>query len=200
MYFVIHCSTREPVMSVTAISEKLSVSAQPSVRGIRLFRDRGFGTLINNRPDDEEPSQQSSEAERQEAKQCGLAYAFIPVTSETITEADVRAFQRAVAASEGPVVAHCKTGTRSLNLYLIGEALDGRMSAEEVVEFGRPPQPGLRAAPRSVPRSRASSTNAPGASNTSSPIPRPANAPSSIPCSISTRRRARRHPRVRTRS
>tara|TARA_R110002020_G_scaffold48839_6_gene139492 strand:- start:1271 stop:2569 length:1299 start_codon:yes stop_codon:yes gene_type:complete len=124
-------------MSVTAISEKLSVSAQPSVRGIRLFRDRGFGTLINNRPDDEEPSQPSSEVERQEAKQCGLAYAFIPVTSETITEADVRAFQRAVAASEGPAVAHCKTGTRSLNLYLIGEALDGRMSAEEVVEFGR---------------------------------------------------------------
>lgn len=124
-------------MSVTAISEKLSVSAQPSVRGIRLFRDRGFGTLINNRPDNEEPSQPSSEAERQEAKQCGLAYAFIPVTSETITEADVRAFQRAVAASEGPAVAHCKTGTRSINLYLIGEALDGRMSAEEVVEFGR---------------------------------------------------------------
>jgi uncharacterized protein (TIGR01244 family) len=124
-------------MSFTAITEKLSVSEQPNVKGIKLFRDQGFMTLLNNRPENEDPSQPSSEAERQEAERCGLTYAFVPVTSETITEADVRAFQRVLEGSQGPVVAHCKTGTRSLNLYLIGEALNGRMSAEEVVEFGR---------------------------------------------------------------
>ncbi|MFN7104578.1 MAG: bifunctional sulfur transferase/dioxygenase Blh [Pseudorhizobium sp.] len=124
-------------MSFTAISQKLSVSEQPNVRGIRLFHDHGFRTLINNRPDNEEASQPSNEAERLEAERCDLAYAFIPVTNDTITEADVRAFQRVLERAQAPVVAHCKTGTRSLNLYLIGEALDGRMSAEEVVEFGR---------------------------------------------------------------
>src|SRR5690606_20040952 len=129
-------STSEPVMSFTAISQKLSVSEQPNIRGIRLFHDHGFRTLINNRPDNEEASQPSSAAERQEAERCDLAYAFIPVTNDTITEADVRAFQRVLEQAQAPVVAHCKTGMRSLNLYLIGEALDGRMSAEEVVEFG----------------------------------------------------------------
>ncbi|TCU20524.1 bifunctional sulfur transferase/dioxygenase Blh [Rhizobium sullae] len=124
-------------MPITAISEKLSVSPQPSVEDVRSLRDQGFTTLINNRPDKEDPSQPGTQAESQEAKQCDLSYAFIPVTADTITEADVRAFQRAVDESEGPVLAHYQTGKRSLNLYLIGEVIDGRMSADEFVEFGR---------------------------------------------------------------
>lgn len=105
-------------MPVTSVSEKLSVSSQPSVEDIRSLRANGFKTLINNRPDGEEPGQPGTEAEAQEAKHCNLSYAFIPVTGATITEADVRAFQRAIDESEGPVFAHCKTGTRSLNLYV----------------------------------------------------------------------------------
>ncbi|MGO8311252.1 bifunctional sulfur transferase/dioxygenase Blh [Rhizobium ruizarguesonis] len=124
-------------MPITTISEKLTVSPQPSIEDIQSLRDKGFKTLINNRPDNEDPSQPNTQVERQEAKHCHLSYAFVPVTAGTITEADIRAFQRAVDESEGPAFAHCKTGTRSLSLYLIGEVLDGRMSADEVVEFGR---------------------------------------------------------------
>ncbi|MBW8788881.1 bifunctional sulfur transferase/dioxygenase Blh [Rhizobium sp.] len=124
-------------MPVTAISEKLSVSPQPSVEDIRSLRGQGFKTLINNRPDNEDTSQPNTRVERQEAKHCDLSYAFIPVTADTITEADVRAFQRAVDESDGPVLAHCQTGKRALNLYLIGEVLDGSMSVDKVVEFGR---------------------------------------------------------------
>ena len=124
-------------MPVSNVSEKLFLSSQPSVGDMRSLRENGFTTLINNRPDGEEPGQPGTEVEAQEAKHCNLSYTFIPVTGATITEADVRAFQRAVAGSEGPVFAHCKTGTRSLTLYLIGEVLDGRMQASEVIDFGR---------------------------------------------------------------
>ncbi|UWM84088.1 bifunctional sulfur transferase/dioxygenase Blh [Rhizobium sp. SRDI969] len=124
-------------MSITTISENFCVSPQPSVEDIRSLRGQGFKTLINNRPDNEDTSQPNTRVERQEAKHCDLSYAFIPVTADTITEADVRAFQRAVDESDGPVLAHCQTGRRALNLYLIGEVLDGSMSVEEVVEFGR---------------------------------------------------------------
>lgn len=125
-------------MPITAISEKLSVSPQPNIEeDIQSLRDKGFKTLINNRPNNEDASQPGTQAERQKAKHFELSFAFIPVTAGTITEADVRAFQRAVDASDGPVLAHCQTGTRSLNLYLIGEVLDGRMSAGDVVAFGR---------------------------------------------------------------
>nr|CAD6601053.1 TIGR01244 family phosphatase [Rhizobium sp. Khangiran2] len=124
-------------VKITTISEKLSVSSQPSLDDIQSLREQGFKTLINNRPDDEDPDQPGTQAEAQEAKHCGLSYAFIPVTGGTVTDADVRAFQHAVDQAGGPVLAHCKSGTRSLNLYLIGEVLDGRMSADEVVGFGR---------------------------------------------------------------
>ncbi|WP_244564814.1 beta-lactamase hydrolase domain-containing protein, partial [Rhizobium sullae] len=56
-------------MPITAISEKLSVSPQPSVEDVRSLRDQGFTTLINNRPDNEDPSQPGTQAESQEAKQ-----------------------------------------------------------------------------------------------------------------------------------
>ncbi|MFS8048727.1 bifunctional sulfur transferase/dioxygenase Blh [Rhizobium sp. BR 314] len=124
-------------MSAIKISEKLSVSHQPSVEDIQALAGEGFTTLINNRPDREENTQSGTQVESKEANRLGLSYAFIPVTPDTITEADVRAFQKTVLDSKGPVFAHCKTGTRSLSLYLIGEVLDGRMSADEAVEFGR---------------------------------------------------------------
>ncbi|MBB6488451.1 bifunctional sulfur transferase/dioxygenase Blh [Rhizobium lusitanum] len=124
-------------MSAIKISEKLSVSHQPSVEDIQVLAGEGFKTLINNRPDREENTQSGTQVESKEANRLGLSYVFIPVTPDTITEADVRAFQKVVLDSKGPVFAHCKTGTRSLSLYLIGEVLDGRMSADEAVEFGR---------------------------------------------------------------
>ena len=124
-------------MLINAISGKLSISPQPTMQGIKSLRGRGFRTLINNRPNDDDPTRLSANTERREAMDQGLSYAFIPVTVDTMTEADVRAFQRAVAESDGPVLAHCKDGTHSLNLYLIGEVLDGRMSDGEVAVFGR---------------------------------------------------------------
>lgn len=124
-------------MAITTISEKLSVSSQLNREELSSLHSSNFKTLINNRPDGEDADQPGNQAERDAAHQCGLSYAFIPVTMNSITEADVRAFQTAVGKSEGSVLAHCKTGTRSLSLYLIGEVLDGRMSIDEVVPFGR---------------------------------------------------------------
>ena len=124
-------------MALTAISLKLSVSPQPSIEDIGSLRDRGFTALVNNRPNGDEPGQPGSDAERDEARRHGMSYAYIPVTLDKITEADVRAFQWALDEAPGPVFAHCKSGTRSLNLYLIGEVLDGRLSADQVIEFGR---------------------------------------------------------------
>ncbi|NTF32173.1 bifunctional sulfur transferase/dioxygenase Blh [Rhizobium skierniewicense] len=124
-------------MQAVELSPKLSVAPQPSIEDIRVLRDLGFTTLVNNRPDKEDDVQPGTRAERDEAERSNLSYSFIPISVTTITEADVRAFQQAVDQSEGRVFAHCKTGTRSLSLYLIGEALDARMSVDGVVEFGR---------------------------------------------------------------
>jgi len=124
-------------MPITTISEKLSVSSQLNRNELSLLHRSGFKTLINNRLDGEDTDQPGNQVECDSANQCHLSYALIPVTLNSITEADVRAFQAAIRKSEGPVLAHCKTGMRSLSLHLIGEVLDERMSVEEVISFGR---------------------------------------------------------------
>ena len=123
-------------MSLVRISEKLAVAEQPSPGAFRQFKEDGFTAVINNHPDGEQPHPPGSAAEKCAAEDAGLGYSFIPVTSPQITESDVRAFQKAVADEPGPVLAHCRSGTRSLTLYAIGEVLDGRMSPEDIRPFG----------------------------------------------------------------
>ena len=123
-------------MKIVEISERLAVAGQPSLVDFKSLAARGFKAIVNDRPDGEEPGQPDSAAERQAATEAGLAYSFVPVTGTTITRADVEAFQAALAAAPGPVLAHCKGGTRSLTLHVLGEVLGGRMRAEEVQGFG----------------------------------------------------------------
>ncbi|MEP6563514.1 MAG: bifunctional sulfur transferase/dioxygenase Blh [Mesorhizobium sp.] len=124
-------------MRMIRVNDRLSVGPQPSTSEILSLPDQGFAVLINARPDREEPIQPGNEAEREAADRAGISYGFIPVTMPTITEADVRAFQAAMADARGAVFAHCKTGTRALILYVLGEALNGRMSSLEIADLGQ---------------------------------------------------------------
>lgn len=121
----------------TRITDTLSVAPQPATAGFAALRAAGFAAIVNNRPDDEEAGQPNNAAERAAAEDAGLGYSFIPVTGGTITDADIRAFGAAVAAAGGPVLAHCRSGMRSLTLHALGEVLDGRLPADDIVPFGR---------------------------------------------------------------
>jgi uncharacterized protein (TIGR01244 family) len=124
-------------MSLTRITNQLWVTAQPNVDEFDHIAAQGFETLVNVRPDGEDTDQPGNNKEKNAARRAGMEYTFIPVTGPSITEGDVRAFQKAVSESEGNVLAHCKSGTRALLLHVIGEVLDGRMKPSEVVAFGR---------------------------------------------------------------
>ncbi|MEN5082668.1 bifunctional sulfur transferase/dioxygenase Blh [Bosea sp. TWI1241] len=124
-------------MTSVKISDRLTVASQPTLDAIPALADNGFAAVLNNRPGGEERDQPDSAGEKAAVERAGLVYGFVPVTGATITEADVRAFQRFVAAAPGPVYAHCRSGTRSTTLHVIGEVLDGRMKADEVEAFGR---------------------------------------------------------------
>ncbi|TCU08629.1 uncharacterized protein (TIGR01244 family) [Rhizobium sullae] len=124
-------------MSVTRITEQLWVGAQPDMDAIGQFGSQGFKTLINVRPDLEDADQPGNVRERDAARRAGMKYTFIPVTGPSITEADVRAFQKAFVDAGGKVMAHCKSGTRALLLHVVGEVLDGRIGQSDVAAYGR---------------------------------------------------------------
>lgn len=118
------------------VTEKLWISPQPTAADFEEAKAKGITRIINNRPDGEDQDQPTAKESAAKAAELGLSYAHIPVVPGKVTTEKVRAFQKALAEADGPVLAHCKTGTRSLKLWSIGEVLDGRMTVAEVDELG----------------------------------------------------------------
>lgn len=106
-------------MNIVEVTEKLFVSAQPQLNDFANLKAQGFTTVINNRPDGEEPAQPSSAAEEDAGWAAGLAYLHIPVTSTNMTSEAVRHFKDAIDHAPGPVLAHCRNGARSFYLWVL---------------------------------------------------------------------------------
>ena len=123
-------------MRTFQVSPKLTVAAQPDLAEFPEVARDGFVLLINNRPDGEDATQPGTDAEADAARAAGLAYRHLPIGGAPLTEEVIRSFHRAVEEADGPVLAHCRSATRSLNVWAIGEVLEGRMSAEEVGALG----------------------------------------------------------------
>ena len=124
-------------MKITPIDARLSVSDQPDDADIAALPVKGFALLINNRPDGEEPGQPGNAAEAAAAEAAGLDYLHLPVTGPTITRQDIARFRETVEAAPGPVLAHCRGGTRSLTLSALSEVLAGRLRRDDLVAYGR---------------------------------------------------------------
>jgi uncharacterized protein (TIGR01244 family) len=99
------------------INDELSVAGQITQDEIGALAKQGFGTIINNRPDNEEPGQLAMSAAKGEAERLGMQYLYQPVTTSSITKADVVAFHNAVQRAKKPILAHCRSGTRCYLLW-----------------------------------------------------------------------------------
>ena len=113
------------------LTDRLSVA--PFVRPAELKGLAGqFKTIVNNRPDGEEPGQATSSEIEAAARELGLHYVHIPVVASQISEGDVRAFADALEQEPGPTLAFCRTGTRSTMLWALSQA--GKMSTNEILQ------------------------------------------------------------------
>lgn len=123
-------------MQFVRINSKLSISGQPALGDFSCLAMDGFTSVINNRPDGEASDQPGSAAEEQAANAAGLVYVHIPVKGCGVNREAVLRFQEALASAPGPVLAHCKSGKRAIALYVLAEALSGRMAVEAIRPFG----------------------------------------------------------------
>lgn len=120
-------------MQLRPLSKDLSVSTQIAVADMAPLVAQGFRSVINNRPDGEEPGQPSNATLAAAAGQAGLEYRHIPVVPGQLQESQVTAFAAALADMPGPVLAFCRTGTRSSTLW----ALQAKGSADAILETAR---------------------------------------------------------------
>lgn len=119
------------------VTDKLWISGQPTDADLAAAGQAGIRRIINNRPENEDPTQPGMAEAAALAGQLGMDFVNIPVASGRYTLEAVHAFQKAVAEAQGPVLAHCKGGTRSATLWAIGEVLDNRMSVEDLDAAGQ---------------------------------------------------------------
>jgi uncharacterized protein (TIGR01244 family) len=107
----------------TKINDQLSVAAQISLADLADFAKAGYTTVINNRPDNEEPGQLDHATAEAEAKKQGLAYVYQPIVSSAISRKDVHDFQNLLLREGKPILAHCRSGTRCYLMYALTRVL-----------------------------------------------------------------------------
>lgn len=118
-------------MELKRINDRISVSGQISPDDLAAAKQAGFTTIINNRPDGEAPDQPDHAEMQAAAEAAGLDYHFIPMGREGVNPEMVAETRAALEASAGPVLAFCRTGTRSTTLWALSQA--GKMDAEEII-------------------------------------------------------------------
>lgn len=106
-------------MLIHPLVDQLSVAAQIDVADIATLAAQGFRSVINNRPDGEAEGQPASALLEAVARHAGLVYRHIPVVSGHLSDAQVQAFTDALDALPRPVLAFCRTGTRSTMLWAL---------------------------------------------------------------------------------
>ena len=107
-------------MNIVKLTVSVGVSAQIVPEDIPAIAAAGYRVLINNRPDGEESSQPSSAALAAAAQAAGMEYHHMPVTALTFPGPDIDAMSDLLDDPARPVLAFCRTGTRSANLWVAG--------------------------------------------------------------------------------
>lgn len=98
---------------------------------------RGITLIVNNRPDGEGDDQVPGAAIEAAASAAGLGYVAIPVSHAGFSEEQVEAMADALAQSAGPVLAYCRSGTRSTLLWSLAQAKSGRAPDEIAADAAR---------------------------------------------------------------
>jgi sulfide:quinone oxidoreductase len=106
-------------MQTRNLAEKFSVSSQLTLSDLTAAADQGIRSIINNRPDGESSDQPTSAEIEAAAAALGLGYRHIPVVAGQIHDEDIANFSVALAELEAPVLAFCRTGTRSASLWAL---------------------------------------------------------------------------------
>jgi len=108
------------------LSDRVLASPQISLAEVEQAAEQGIGLIINNRPEGESDDQTPGAAIESAARAAGMDYLAIPVTHAGFSQAQVVAMAAALAGTERPILAYCRSGTRSTLLWALAEASRGK--------------------------------------------------------------------------
>lgn len=107
------------------ITDGVYASPQIGLPEVAEAKAMGIALIINNRPEDEADDQTPGDEIEAAARAAGIAYVAIPVTHSGFSEWQVTAMAKALEEAAGPVLAYCRSGTRSTLLWSLAMASKG---------------------------------------------------------------------------
>src|SRR5258707_7785340 len=106
-------------MNFKILTPEISVTKQLTAQDVADAAAQGYRAILSNRPDGEEPGQLRAADIEELASRHGMAFEHVPVVSGAITDADVAKMRVALGGLASPVLAFCRTGTRSATLWAL---------------------------------------------------------------------------------
>ncbi len=101
-----------------ALSANVSAAPQLEPAAMALLAQAGFKSVINNRPDHEGGADQPTSATIEAAAMAaGLSYVHLPVAPGYQSPEEIARFRELLKSLPKPILAFCRTGTRSGKLF-----------------------------------------------------------------------------------
>ena len=113
--------------------------AAPQIRpaDLAVAAAEGCVLVINNRPDGEEPGQPTGAQIEAAARAAGLAYVAVPVRGMPPSPEQAAVVGAAMAEADGPVLAYCRSGTRSVACWAMAVTAAGDLEPDEARALAR---------------------------------------------------------------
>ena len=107
------------------LSDTVYASPQIGIAEVAKAQELGIKLIVNNRPEGESEDQIPGAEIATAAHAAGMDYIEIPITHAGFSQDQVKAMADALAQTSGPVLAYCRSGTRSTLLWSLAEASRG---------------------------------------------------------------------------
>ena len=130
LYHLVHgrkCSkffSRGQIMAeIVYLTPNFAVTGALTEEDIIEARKLGFRAILSNRPDAEDEGQMTARQEAVLAWRAGMQFRHVPSSKhDVLTDAVVESTADALVGLRGPVLAHCKSGTRSAIIWAAANA------------------------------------------------------------------------------
>ena len=119
-------------MEIKPVTTGFSVAEQLTEDDLVTLKEAGYRTVICNRPDGEAEGQPTAHRLAARAQELGLAWYWIPVAPGNFTEEAQISFSEVLSEAAEPVLAFCRTGTRSITLWALSQA--EQVTAQQLID------------------------------------------------------------------
>ncbi|MGP2361161.1 bifunctional protein tyrosine phosphatase family protein/NAD(P)/FAD-dependent oxidoreductase [Acinetobacter junii] len=104
-------------MQLKQVNQEFYVADQISQPDVAELANKGIKTIICNRPDGEGADQPNIIEIQEVASTHGIQVEYLPVVSGRVTDEQAEEFKSVYQAAQKPILAFCRTGTRSITLW-----------------------------------------------------------------------------------